>query len=884
MPLLKRLRSLFRRNELDAALDEELKFHVEQKMADLIAEGMNPETARTAALRSFGGVVKTREECRDMRGTNLIENCWQDLRYGVRTLFKDRRFALLAIFALALGIGASTVVFSVIYDGLLNPFPYKDAGGITVFQIHDANDGGVRGRGAFTFPEFLDYRDQNHVFSDVVGTAYTNVFYSSVGGMERLHGSYLTTNTFPFLGVQPLLGRWLADDDAKPGAPPVFVMSYEMWKDKFAADPKILGTPLVLNGTSRTLVGIMPPRFRYFGSALYLPFSLARDNPNAVNEYNRPRWVVAEERRKPGVSYEAVAADIDVISRRLAKTYPQLYPKRFTIHVDSLASDVVGDSKTMLYVLLAAVGMLLLIACSNVANLLLARATVREKEIAVRASLGASRGRLIRQLLVESFVLAIAGGALGCVFAYAGIQLTAAIIPSMLPGEAVVELNRVVLLFAVGVTLLTTLICGLAPALHSVRGDLSSRLAGTAKGANSSFRHGKLRAALVIVEVALSIVLLAGTGLMMRTLYALTHLDLGFNPTNVLAMGVDFPSGSYTTVAEKKAFFEQSLSRIQALPGVLSAAETVTLPPYNSARSEITVPGKTHADDWNTMFDVCSEGYFQTLGLHLLRGRLLSASDVDSGRHVAVVSQTFARLYLDGEDPLGQKFKFNAFDQIPQAPQNAYFEVIGVVGDIHNDGPQDPPLPQAYVPYTISAYENRALLIRTAVDPLLLVKNIREQVWAVDHNVALTDEETLTSYLQRYTFSQPEFGLKSLGAFAGIGLALAAIGVFSVMGYTVSLQTHEIGIRMALGAQRSTIFRMVIGRGLGLVAAGIAIGLGASLAGTRMLASQLWGVKPTDPLTFGAVVIVVLVVGAVACFLPARRATRVDPLIALRYE
>ena len=284
MRLMKRLRSLFRHKELDVELDEELRFHVELKMLDLIAAGMDPQEARTAALRSFGGVAKTQEECRDMRGTNLIESCWQDLRYGARTLFKDRRFALLAIFALALGIGASSVVFSVVYDGLLNPFPYKNANGITVFQIHDANDDGVRGRGAFSFPEFLDYRDQNHVFSDVVGTAHTNVLYSTAGGTERLHGSYLTTNTFPFLGVQPLLGRWLTDDDGKPGAPPVFVMSYKLWKENFSADPKILGTQLVLNGTSQTLVGIMPPRFRYFGSAVYFPLSMARDNPNGVHE------------------------------------------------------------------------------------------------------------------------------------------------------------------------------------------------------------------------------------------------------------------------------------------------------------------------------------------------------------------------------------------------------------------------------------------------------------------------------------------------------------------------------------------------------------------------------------------------------------------------
>jgi putative ABC transport system permease protein len=819
-----------------------------------------------------------------MLGTNLVENCTRDFRYGVRTLFKDRRFAVLAIFALALGIGASTVVFSVVYDGLLNPFPYKDANRISIFKIHDVEQAGSGGRISFSFPEFLDYREQNHVFTDMVGTAYVDVLYSSTGGAQQIQGAYVTTNTFPFLGVRPLIGRWITDEDGKPDAPPVFVMSFRYWKEQFNGDPKVLGNRLMLNGESRTVVGIMPPRFKYFGASVYFPLSLNRSAVEGRDEYNRPRRLVGEQRRKPGVTLQAAAADLDVIARRLARAYPNDYPKHFTILTDSLASDVVGDSKHMLYVLIAAVGMLLLIACSNVANLLLARATVREKEIAVRASLGASQGRLVRQLLVESFILAVSGGVLGCLFAYGGIEVIAAVIPIMLPGEAVIELNGMVLAFAVGTTVLTTFGCGLAPAIHSMRTNLNKRLSGSGKDTSGSFRHGKLRAGLVIVEVALSIVLLTGTGLMTRTLYALTQVDLGFDPSNVLAAQITFPKGTYTSVQERKAFFRQVLARITALPGVIDAAETISLPPYNAGRSEITVPGKTHSEVWDTMLDTCSEGYFKTLRIPLLRGRLLSTEDIDTGRFVAVVNQTFVRKYFTNDEPLGQSFKFNVFDQIEQTPHDAHFQIVGVVSDTKNQGLQDPAMPQAYIPYTVTAYANRAILVRTAVDPLSLLKNVRTEVWTMNRNVALTEAGTLTALLQKYSYAQPEFGVVSLGAFAGIGLLLTAIGVFSVMAYAVSLQTSEIGIRMALGAQREHILTMVLSKGFALVSTGILMGVATSLTVTRLLSNEIWGVSATDPWTFAAAVAVVSIVGAAACMVPAHRATRMDPLLALKYE
>jgi putative ABC transport system permease protein len=878
------LRNLFSTGRVDANLDQEIRSHLELRTEEKTRSGERPGTARRAAQIELGGIEQVKEQVRSARIGNWLHSVFFDFRYGLRTLVKDRRFAVLAVFALALGIGASTVVFSVVYDGLLNPFPYKDGNEISMFEIHDLEQAGHGGRGTFSFPEFLDYREQNHVFADMVGTAYTEVLYSSTSGVQELQGAYLTTNTFPFLGVPPLLGRWLTDEDVKPGAPPVFVMSYRAWKGQFGGDPKILGTALALNGAPRTVVGIMPPRFRYFGAAVYFPLGLNPNAADATDDYNRPRYLFAEERRKPGLTLQAAAADVEVIARRLASVYPNDYPKHFTIWTDSVASFVVGDSKNILYVLLAAVAMLLLIACSNVANLLLERATVREKEIAIRASLGASQGRLVRQLLVESFALALTGGALGCLFAYGGIRMVAATIPEILPGEAELSLNGVVLLFAVSITVLTTLGCGLAPAIHSMRADLNQHFAGSGKGSGGGFRHGKLRAGLVIVEVALSIVLLTGAGLMTRTLYALTHVDLGFDANNVMAAEITFPRGNYTTVDERRAFFQKILARITALPGVVSAAETISLPPYNAGRSEITVPSKAHSETWETLFDVCSEGYFSTLKIPLQRGRLLSEDDVAAGRLVAVVSQAFVRHYFPTEDPIGQKFKFDVFDKIEQTPHDAYFEIVGVVSDIKNQGLQEAPMPQAYIPYTITAYANRAILVRTAVNPLTLLKAVREEIWAVDRNVACTEAGTLTSFLQRYSYARPEFGLVSLGSFAAIGLLLAAIGVYSVMAYATSLQTREIGIRMALGAQRRDILRMVLRKGLVLVAAGVVAGLGASFAATRLLSGEIWGVSANDPWTFSAVVAVVVAIGGAACFLPARRATHLDPLLALRYE
>jgi putative ABC transport system permease protein len=816
----------------------------------------------------------------------LLGWVWQDLRYAVRSLIKDGRFRVLAVLALALGIGSATIIFSAVYGVILNTFGYDNPDKIVSFAIHDASQSGEEGREAMSMPEFLDFRRRNNVLTDMTGGfggfGGGTVLFNTGESTEQFSAWYTTANLFTFMGTNPFLGRLATTEDTKPGATPVFMMTYKTWRERFNADPSIVGKSFTLNGTPRTLVGVMPPRFRWGWPDIWIPLAMdltqIASDPNLKNVYV---WPVG--RLKPGVSVTAASADLDVVAHQLAKIYPHDYPQQFKVTARTLADRVLSPFKSLIYPLVGAVALLLLIACSNVANLLLARATARDREIAIRASIGASRGRLIRQLLVESFVLAAAGCLAGCIFASVGIQKLVPLVPyGALPQEAVIELNIKVLLFSLAVTALTTMLCGLAPALHVMRGELQNRLTGSGKGSGGGFRHGKLRAALVIAEVAFSIVLLVGAGLMMRTFLALDHVDLGFNPRNILVAELNLSKGIYDTAQQKNILFQQIFARLQTLPGVVASTVTVAPPPGGGIDSELTVTGKTHYERW-TAVDAHSAGYFQTLGLPLLRGKLFDESDVASGRHVTVVSASFSRRFFPNDDPLGQKIKFNALDELPEL-KDAYFDIIGVVPDVRNRGLQDPPMSEAYVPHTITGIGDRAILVRTAMNPDSLLPIIRQQIWAVDRNISVSHAESIQARLQRDQYAGPEFDLVTFGAFAAIGLLLAVIGIFSVMAYTVSLQTHEIGIRMALGAQKGNILTMVLRNGLTLIVTGIILGVVASPALTRFIASQLSGVKVTDPWTFVTVAVIILAVGLAACFFPARRATQVDPLVALRYE
>jgi putative ABC transport system permease protein len=902
--------NLFHRSETEKEMDEELRSHILERTDDLERGGLPRAEAERRARMEFGGVERFKEEVRETRWGNQLESLFRDFRYALRSLRRDRKFVVMAVFALALGIGAATVAFSAFYNLSFNAFAAKDAGRLVVLAVQNAESLGLAELNlqplGGSLSDLEAIRNQNHVFEEIIGYGRSIVLLNDGSDNHQLYVARVTGNAFDFYGVGPLLGRGILPEDSKPAATPIFVMSYRTWRGEFRGDSNILGKSYLIDGKPRTLVGIMPPRFQAFG-ALQQGWIPITDTREAAGSGGEPSVDTMMARLKPGVSIEEASAEVDVIVKRLAKGNPKDFPKHFTAQVESVTDFSMSpwgmgsaggpetehfDIKHMLCDLLAGVMLLLLIACSGVANLLLVRGAAREKEIALRAALGATRWRLLRQLMVESSVLSITACVLGCVLAYWGMRGVAAVVPhkgASIGGEAVIGLNSTVLFFTLGVTAVTTLLCGLAPALHAVGRDLQTQLTGSGSGTGESLRRGKFRAVLVIVEVALSIVLLTGAGLMIRSFYQLTHIDLGFNAKNLLLVAAGSRRRSDGKLEQQAIKFKTIVERLKTLPGVTELAINNSLPGYNpSRRYEAAVPGSTHSE--RAGFDKCSESLLRTLEMQMVSGRWLSESDVDSARHVTVINKTMATHFFGMENPLGRQVVAKGFEDKAQPPRDAYFQVIGVVRDVKDFGPQVPVLPMAFIPYTLgdgglSYVGGGILFLRTKGDPALMMNAVRQEVWAVDRDAIFSPETgPYIEEFYRLTYSAHELGLTTFTGVAGIALVLVVIGVFSVMAYTVSLRTREIGVRMALGAQQNEILRMVLRKGFVLLVAGICIGLIASYGLTRFLASQIWGVSATDPWTFGAVAALVVGAGLAACYLPARRATEVDPLVALRYE
>jgi putative ABC transport system permease protein len=883
-----KLREVITREKRDADLERELRAHLEEEEDGQREAGVAPEEAPYAARRALGNVPLIQEDTRSAWDAakletvvrELFKGLRQDVNYGLRSLRKQPAFTAAAVLALALGIGAATTIASVIQGVLLDPYPmYRDVNRLVNVQLWDLSSPNGGFRTYFQVREFLDYQTQARSFEGVIGGRGEDILYTTSEGTDRFDGGLTTGNTFSVMGAGALLGRTLTLDDAEPDAPAVFVMSHKVWVGRFGADHDLVGTKFVLNGTPTTLVGIMPPRLSKLGAEIWLPVRL-----DAADPVNGSAFLQFQARLRQGVTLEAAEAEMNVLARRMAQVYPNLYPQRFSMKVVPIIDGVVGPFRKTLYTMAAAVTLLLLIACANVANMLLSRAAGREKEMAIRAALGAGRTRLVRQLLIESAMLALLGAALGTLFAQGGIKLLVPAIPTgLIPREALIQLDWRVLTFSLGLALLTTLVFGLAPALSTVRRDLVTPLRDSGKGTSGGFRRRRLSSALVVIEVALSLLLLTSAGLLMRSFIKLQTVELGLDPERLLFLRVPLSGERYKTNAAQETFLREVLARVRAMPGVLAATTTTGLPVFGGFAAEFDVPGTTHDDTWRAAFQLVSASYFKTLGIPLLQGRDLSAEDDLSSRRVAVVNQRFVQRHLSGASPLGRTIIVkNSFG--PRFVLGGEFEIVGVVADAKNQGIQEPSVPEVVVPYGVGSAFSRGIVVRTAGTPLGALEGIKREIWSVDRGLPIANAEPVTTYLARYSYAAPRLGLAIFGTFAALGLVLVVLGVAGVIAYTISRQTHEIGIRMALGAGRGTILRMTLGMGIRWIALGIVAGLLASLAATRAIASQLWNVSPTDPWTLGAVIALVASTGLVASYIAALRATRVDPMVVLKSE
>ena len=812
-----------------------------------------------------------------------VEGLIQDIRYAARSFRRSPGFTLVAILSLTLGIGATASIFSVIYGVLLAPYPYAKPAEIWAPQI--AGNDGRSGRGAHTIEEFREISSLP-AFSQVMATGNEPVLLTGEFAPESFFGVLMSGNAFNFLGVAPIVGRTIQPSDVRPdGTPePVVVLSHRLWMRLFEGSPAAIGRTLQLNARPHTVIGVMPPRFGWYGNeGFWLPLG-----------YNRPsRYMVnAIVRLAPHVTAKAAADQLQAFHVNRATITPELYPAQgFTVVLRNYLDVTVasGEMRTSLRLLLGAVAFLLLIACANVANLQLARATVRAREMSLRLSIGAKRQRLARQLLTESVLLSLAGGASGVLFAFGATEVIVSLMPEFyVPNEARVAVNTPVLLFALVVSIATGIAFGLMPALHASRSDLTVALKESGRGAGSG-GGSRPRNLLVIVEVALAMVLLVGSGLTIRTVLALQNVDTGMRADNVLMIGVPLPAAKYQTAVQRNGFSEQLLERVSALPGVQSATIGNGGNPFGGFVSSVELEGQAENTEQPVAVSLIGAKHLETFGIPLLEGRAFEPREVARGERIALVNEAAAKLWPAGRNPIGTRLslgllaqKTGPFSTEITAPTPEVM-VVGIVRNTQNDGLRNEPRAAVMIPYTLIARARRVLAIRAASDPARLVSPIRETVRSLDVDQPIDRPVTLADAFGTQMI-QPRFTMALFGLLAAMGLVLAAAGIYSVLSFHVSRRTHEIGIRLALGAARADVLWLMIAMGAKLAAAGIVVGVPISIAATRLLRSQLFGVSSADPLAYVAVAMLLGSVALLACYLPARRAAAVDPNIALRND
>jgi putative ABC transport system permease protein len=807
----------------------------------------------------------------------------QDLRYGVRMLLKKPGFTLIAIMALALGIGANTAIFSVVNGVLLRPLPFEDPDRLVRLGEWSQQVPGM----SISYPNLLDWREQNRVFTEIAATRFVSYNLTGVDEPERLQGRDVTANFFDVLGVKPALGRSFLPEEDHANSNRVVILSHGLWQRRFGSDPKILGKQLTLSDASYTVIGVLPKEYR-FGSPtdVFVPMGLRENTEMIRNRDNHP-GIYAYARLKPGVTFEQAESEMKGIAARLAQAYPKENAEH-SITMMPLREYFVGDVRTSLLILLGAVGFVLLIACANVANLLLARATSRYREIAIRTALGASRIRIIRQLLTESVLLAIVGATVGLLLALWGIDVLRTASIDAIPTTAEIKLDAYVFIFTLGVSLLTGVICGLAPALQTSKPDLNESLKEGGRTGTSGAARQRVRSLLVVSEVALSLVLLIGSGLLIKSFVRLSQTETGFEPENLLTMQLSYAAkpGEGLKVA---GFFNQVEQRIKALPGVESVALSNGVPFLGATETSFQIEGRPEAEAGKrpmTVLYVTTPDYLKTMGIRLLKGRFFTEQDTRTSPLVAVIDEDFARQQFPNEEPIGKFLAGNKEENIP------HVEIVGIVSHVKNYGLDTAGPVQSELYYSWNQAPERflpqmsgrmSLILRTNADPSGLTSAVRREIQAIDPNQPVYNVNTMEQVLADSLATQ-RLSMLLLSVFASVALVLAAVGIYGVLSYTVAQRTHEIGIRMALGAQRKDVLKMVVGQAMLMVVVGIVIGLVGAFAITRVMTSLLYGVSATDPVTFGGVSVLLAAIALFACLIPARRATRVDPMVALRYE
>ncbi|HEY0704522.1 MAG TPA: ABC transporter permease [Candidatus Acidoferrales bacterium] len=874
--------ALFRRSRVESEMDEELASHIRDRAADHVREGMSAGEAARKARLEFGGYQKFKEECREAAGVHFLETLAQDTRYAFRTLRKAPGFAAVAILTLAIGIGANTAIFSVVYAILLKPLPYAHSEQLfNVFQ-RESHDESVRT--GFSYPNFSDLREQSHIFSDVAGVQRHELTLTGHGEPQVISTSVVTSDFFSVFCENPIVGRVFVPEEGKVGAPAVVILSEGLWRSSFGADPGVIGTSIDLDKRSFTIVGVVPTGFRFPSLTKSEQIWIPRSQDPLFGSWLARRgghWLQVTGRLRPGISRSQAQAELSAFASRSAKDFPA-ENDGWEIGMIPLQQMIVGDVKSALLVLLGAVGLVLLIACTNIANLLLSRATSRAKEIALRATLGAGRARIIRQLLSETAVLSLLGGLAGIFLAYAGVRGLSSFLPATLPQVNEIRVDHFVLGFAFFLSAFAGAAVGLVPAFYMSNSSLQTGLreGGGRSGQSSGGRRA--RGFLAAAEIALAMVLLVTAGLLMRSFVALTAVNPGFQVQKIVKADISLPRAQYATPQQWNSFADNLLAGIKSEPGLQDSAVAIPMPladgQVNLAFEIEGRPPVSAGSSLTADYVSVSPDYFHVMGIPLLGGRTFDQRDDFSSPRVTLINRAMARTYFPHQDPVGQRLVFG-FPPDADAPR----EIVGIVGDVHDVSLGEDPGPMMYVPYAQAPFPGAGVVVKSTLSAASVTAAIRQEVAKHDKDLPVSDVAQMSKVIEE-SVAQPRFRTFLLALFAAIALALAAIGIFGVISYSVSCRRQEIGIRVALGASRRAILRMVLRETLFIAVAGLALGVPCALAASRLLGHLLFNVSPNDPLTLFAVALALVAIAVLAGYIPARRAMRTDPMIALRHE